>query len=63
MRVTITFRTMSGPAQVESLVLRVDTEDVLEAITRALAFQRSLTLTTIEIESIYCWRADVVYWR
>lgn len=51
MRITITFATMSGPVQVETLILRVETADILDAVSRAVTHAE--TVTTIPIRSVY----------
>lgn len=51
MRVTITFATMPGLVQVETLILRIETADILDAVSRAVT--HAGTVTTVPIKSVH----------
>lgn len=42
MIVTLSFRATEGPQQVQELTLRVDTTNLLDALSKALAFAESV---------------------
>lgn len=51
MRVTITFAVAPGPVQVDTLILRIDTADIVEAVSRAI--NHAATITTVPIQSVH----------
>lgn len=51
MRVTIMFTQAPGPVQIDTLILRIDTLDIVEAVSRAI--NHAVTLTTVPIKSVH----------
>lgn len=51
MKVTLTFKVMPGGQQVDSITLRIDTADMLDALSKALVFAAgNIAIPVIEVK-------------